>query len=142
MAAFFRKCKMDAINSIVWSLIANGIGLLLPVFINTIQGKELVEDKPSNWFCGSFILALVALIVCQYTDEVMVKFLCNLIAGGSAYFAFLCFKVIYEKYEKLSLANSHDEEKKDNHNKPPNIEIRIVNVTRVKTQKAKKAKRN
>ena len=51
-------------------------------------------------------------------------------------------KVIYEKYEKLSLANSHDEEKKDNHNKPPNIEIRIVNVTRVKTQKAKKAKRN
>lgn len=46
MAAFFRKCKMDAINSIVWSLIANGIGLLLPVFINTIQGKELVEDKP------------------------------------------------------------------------------------------------
>ena len=89
---------MDAINSIVWSLIANGIGLLLPVFINTIQGKELVEDKPSNWFCGSFILALVALIVCQYTDEVMVKFLCNMIAGGSAYFAFLCFKVIYEKY--------------------------------------------
>ena len=75
-------------------------------------------------------------------DEVMVKFLCNMIAGGSAYLAFLCFKVIYEKYEKLSLANSHDEEKKDNHNKPPKIEIRIVNVTRVKTQKAKKAKRN
>lgn len=50
--------------------------------------------------------------------------------------------MIYEKYEKLSLANSHDEEKKDNHNKPPKIEIRIVNVTRVKTQKAKKAKRN
>ena len=72
----------------------------------------------------------------------MVKFLCNMIAGGSAYLAFLCFKVIYEKYEKLSLANSHDEEKKDNHNKPPKIEIRIVNVTRVKTQKAKKAKRN
>ena len=67
--------------------------------------------------------------MCQYTDEVMVKFLCNMIAGGSAYFAFLCFKVIYEKYEKLSLANSHDEEKKDNHNKPPNIEIRIVNVS-------------
>ena len=132
---------MDAINSIVWSLIANGIGLLLPVFINTIQGKELVEDKPSNWFCGSFILALVALIVCQYTDEVMVKFLCNMIAGGSAYLA-LCFKAIYEKYEKLSLANSHDEEKKDNHNEPPKIEIRIVNVTRVKTQKAKKAKGN
>ena len=83
---------MDAINSIVWSLIANGIGLLLPVFINTIQGKELVEDKPSNWFCGSFILALVALIVCQYTDEVMVKFLCNMIQAGAPTLRFCVLK--------------------------------------------------
>ena len=106
---------MEEIKSIIIGLITNGIGLVLPYIINKCSGKEIVEDKESNWFYGSFLMMITSLIICQYTDNKLITAPCNLIAGGSAYIAFLCYKSIYDKDQKLTFTKAQNKHKKRKH---------------------------
>lgn len=106
---------MQEVKNILIGLITNGIGLVLPWIINQIAGKQIIEDKECNWFYGTFILTIAALIICQYTENRLITVSCNLIAGGSAYLAFLCYKSIYDKNQKLTFTQAKDKHKKRKH---------------------------
>lgn len=131
-----KEKQMEVINSILLNLVANTIGLVIPKWFNTLYGKELFEDKPSNWFYGSFALTLTALLICQYTDSTTIRFIANVIAGGNAYITALCFNMILKQNEEITLTNSHNEEEDNKHNNSPKVVIRLINV--IKITKAKK----
>ena len=106
---------MDMINSILWSLIANGIGLILPYFINKVSGKQIVKDEECNWFYGTLILMIACLMICQYTSKTSIRFICNIMAGACAYLTFLFYKTIYTKYKKLTLTKTSNKKQKRKH---------------------------